>query len=364
MEEFVTIIYANRNRDLKRIKTSLESLKNQTESNFRVVFVDFGSEETLVNALKQLCNSYEFVNPYFLPTSQLLWNKSKALNYGVKKATSPYIFIADVDLIFKPGATELLKELADPKKFFLFKLGYLDISESKKLSGSYKFEDLKPSSFGDVNGMILAPKNAFYEVNGLDEFFHFYGSEDEDLFARMENSGYKREVNEAPIFYHNWHQSFAGSEDRIITGNPRIKNIMRINQRHFLRNRDMGITKPSRQTEMGEFIGKEESDLLQKPTKTVKISNILSQVEHFLREELPSYTGEIIKVEFVEDPYFHTLKHKLKKLLGIQTQPYCSLKEVNDMVLKEILFNYRDANYYFEISKDLKVITFILDQKN
>ena len=111
---------------------------------------------------------------------------------------------------------------------------------------------------------------------------------------------------------------------------------------------------------MGKVIGKEESDLLQKPTKMVKIYNILSHVEHFLGEELPSYTGEIIKVEFVEDPYFHTLKYKAKKLLGKQTQPYCSLKEVNDLVLKEILFRYRDANYSFEISEDLKTITFCI----
>ncbi len=363
MKEFVTIVYANRNRDIKRIKASFDSLKNQTKANFSVVFVDYGSEKPSVDNLKQLCNSYEFVTPYLLPVSQLLWNKSKALNYGILQSQSPYIFIADVDLIFHPEATQLFNKLAVEDKFFLFNLGYLDKSESQKLTKSYNFEDLNPARVGEVNGMILAPKEAFLVVNGLDDFFHFYGSEDEDLFARMENASYKSEGNAAAYFYHNWHQSFAGLEDKIITGNPRIKNIMRINQRHFLRNRDMGITKPIRHPEMGKVIGQEQSDLLKKPTKTVKIYNILAHVEHFLREELPSYTGEIIKVKFVEDPYFYTLKYKVKKLLGKQTQPYCSLKEVNDMVLKEILFRYRDANYSFEISEDLKVITFILDQK-
>lgn len=137
---------------------------------------------------------------------------------------------------------------------------------------------------------------------------------------------------------------------------------MRINQRHFLRNRDLGIIQPRRQPEMGIVIEKGQKDLLTRPTKTVTIFNILSHVEHFLREELPSNIGEIVKVEFMEDPYYHTLKHKAKKLLGKQTQPYCSLKEVNDMVLKEILYRYRDSNYYFKISEDLKKITFILAQ--
>ena len=358
MDSMISIIYANRNRDLNRIKVTLDSLRSQNFKNFEVLFVDYGSDPDLVEQLSSLLKKYQFVRFYSLKVSQLLWNKSKALNYGIKKANSPYIFIADVDLIFKPDTTELLKELADPKKFFLFNLGYLDRAESRKLTQSYNLGDLRPSRFGDVNGMILASKEAFLEVNGLDEFFHFYGSEDEDLFARMEKVGFKREANNKAFFYHNWHQSFAGSEDEIITGNPRVKNIMRINQRHFLRNREKGIIKPKGQTEMGKVIEKGESELLQKPTKTIKIYNILSHVEHFLGEELPSYTGEIIKAEFVEDPYFHTLKYKLKKLLGKQTQPYCSLKEVNDMILKKILFSYRDANYSFKAADDLKSIEF------
>lgn len=360
--EVLTIIYANRNRELPRIKATFDSLKFQSNNNFRVVFVDYGSDEFLVNDLKKLCKTYEFVTAFFLPVSQLLWNKSKALNYGILETQTPYIFIADVDLIFHPEVIKVFMDLVAENKFYLFNLGYLDKTESLKLTKNYNFEDLEPARIGKVNGMILAPKNAFFKVNGFDEFFHFYGSEDEDLFTRMENAGIKRKTNKDAYFYHNWHQSFAGTEDKIITNNPRLKNIMRINQRHFLRNRDLGIIQPRRQPEMGIVIEKGQKDLLMRPTKTITIFNILSHVEHFLREELPSNTGEIVKVEFMEDPYYHTLKHKAKKLLGKQTQPYCSLKEVNDMVLKEILYRYRDSNYYFKISEDLKKITFILAQ--
>jgi glycosyltransferase involved in cell wall biosynthesis len=360
MKEFVTIVYANRNRDLERIKASFDSLKNQTKINFRVVFVDYGSEETLVKKLKLLCSNYEFVTPYFLEVPQLLWNKSKALNYGISKTQSPYIFIADVDLVFHPETLSLLNKLAVEDKFFLFNLGYLDKEESMKLTKVNNFEELKIANIGNVNGMILVPTKALLEVNGLDEFFHFYGSEDEDLFARLERAGYKRENNESPYYFHNWHKIFADSEDNTITRNPRIKNIMRINQRHFLRNRDLGIARPRRQSRLGKVIGKEQSDLLKNPTKTVRVYNILAHLVHFFGEELPSYSGEIVKVEFAEDPYFHTLKYKIKNFLGIESQPYCSLKEVNDMVLKEIVFNYRDANYSFEISGDLKSIIFCI----
>lgn len=354
----VSIIYSNRNRDVKRIKASLESLQRQSVADFEVIFVDYGSDLTLTGEYKELLSVFSFVKFFPLEVSQLLWNKSRALNFGIKRATFPYIFIADVDLIFHPASVDLFHKLANPEKFFLFKLGYLGQKESKKLNRDYRFEELKPERFGQVNGMILADKEALVGINGLDEFFHFYGAEDEDLFARLENAGYKRILADPEYFYHNWHRSFSGSQEKLLTGNPRVKNIMRINQRHFLRNRERCIQQPLRQKGMGELISPAESDLLKKPSVTFRIPNILAHVEHFLREELPSHTGSVVEVEFLEDSYYRSLKHKLKRFIGKQTQPYCSLKEVNDRLLKEILFLYREHNYSLKIAEDLKSIRF------
>ena len=64
---------------------------------------------------------------------------------------------------------------------------------------------------------------------------------------------------------------------------------------------------------------------------------------------------------FVEDTYYNSVKYKIKQLLGKQTQPYFSMKEINDLVLKSILFRYRDYNYSYAISKDFKQIRFIID---
>lgn len=362
MEKHFSIIYANRNRSPERIAGSFNSLKKQSANNFEVVFVDFGSDPELVKEYRKVAASFDFVRFHNLDVSQLLWNKSKALNFGILKATSPYIFIADVDLIFHPESLSLFNKLAAPGKFYLFKLGYLNEKESLKLSSEYEFEDLKSIRSGAVNGMVLAEKKAFLKVGGLDEFFHFYGAEDEDLFARFENAGYSKEEIDSEYFYHNWHKSFSGSEDILITKNPRVKNIMRINQRHFQRNRERGVIKPYQQNNMGVTVSPEESSILNKPSQVFEIKNILSHVEHFLREELPLYKGESVEVRFVEDPYFSTYKHKIKKSLGMQTQVYISLKEVNDIVLKEILFRYRDSNYSFHVNDDFKSVTFRICQ--
>lgn len=358
MKEKISIIYANRNKDIQRIKSTLHSLEGQETQNFEVVFVDYGSDPELVHNLEELVSGYDFVRFFSLEVPQLLWNKSKALNYGIKKAIGSYLFIADVDLIFHPGTTRFFEKKLDSEYFFLFELGYLTKTESHKLTEGYNFENLSATRFGRVNGMILAPKGAFEKVNGLDEFFHFYGAEDEDLFARLENAGYLRKEVSEPLFLHNWHQSFSGSEGKILTENPRVKNIMRINQCHFMENREKAIIRPLRQEKMGSIISKEEGELLKKPTRRFKILNILAHVEHFLHEELVGLKGEIVEAEFKEDPYYHSLKHSLKKIFGKQTQPYCSLKEVNDILLKRIVFNYRNSNYSLTIADDKKSIIF------
>jgi len=354
----ITVIYANRNRDLKRIKASLDTLKRQSAQNFEVVFVDYGSEEPLVHNLKQLCNSYEFVTPYVLPVSQLLWNKSKALNYGISKSKSPYIFIADVDHIFHPDALLKMTEYSNPDSFTLFKMGYLDKDESKLLNESFKFTDLKVARSGEVNGMVLASTEAFKKINGFDEFFHFYGSEDIDLFARLKHAGYKENYVKEKFIYHNWHSSFANAEDDKLTVKPRMKNIMRINQQHHKFNLENLVIKPIQQGEMGYLIEEKDSNKLLKPTKQFAIPNILAEVEHFLNFELPNLSNEIVHVVFFEDPYYSSLKHKAKKILGKQSQPYCSLKEINDKILMQIVYNYRHSNYSYIVGKDLLSINF------
>lgn len=354
----ISIIYAHRNRDLKRIRVSFDSLQNQHQENFEVIFVDYGSHQALVNEIEQIGKEYSFVKIFHLPVPQVLWNKSKALNFGIKKAKGEFIFIADIDLIFHPETSLLWQRLQDPRQYFLFPLGYLGEKESQQLSGKYLFKDLKPSRFGEVNGMILTSRKSLFEVNGYDEFYHFYGAEDVDVLARLENAGYYRVKQNEKFFYHIWHPGFIASDDDSLTLKPRLKNIMRINHRHFERNRDLGITKPLQQEGMGNYISSEESGLLKVPDLHFVIPNILSHVEHFLNFELFSYKGKIVQVLFFEDDYYSTIKYRLRRVLGKQTQPYISMKQVNDMILKEILFNYRDYNYSFEIKEDHKSIDF------
>ncbi|MCR9183580.1 MAG: glycosyltransferase, partial [Flavobacteriaceae bacterium] len=181
----ITILYAFRNRDTHRVKLSLQSLQKQTVQGFEVVFVDYGSDNEFSTPVKKMVERFDFASYHYISHPGLLWNKSKALNYGIRQAKCDSILINDVDVILHPKAMELFQSVSAPKRFSLFKIGYLPQSISLNEVATKPYEELTPTHTGDTFGIGLFPKAALEAVHGLDEFFHFYGSEDEDLIARL-----------------------------------------------------------------------------------------------------------------------------------------------------------------------------------
>ncbi|MGY5850400.1 glycosyltransferase family 2 protein [Salegentibacter sp. F14] len=361
MDKSLSIIYAFRDRDVERVKLSMESLRNQKSQNFEVIFVDYGSDSETSNKVQKALESFEFCNYSYLHTSQRLWNKSRALNYGIKRAKNPYIFIADVDLIFSPVATKFLENNISKDSFKIFKLAYLDEQASVDIDRNKNFKDLKATRTGEINGMILARKEAFYEISGYDEFYHFYGSEDVDLYARLKNAGFIEKRTEQIHFYHNWHPSYQNSEQGKLTIIPRLKNAMRINEQHYLNSLKNKVIEPNSQVFWGEAFEKSNADKLKSPDVKIELENIEAAVEHFIFEGIKFYKNKIVEVKIYEADYYTGLKYKIKKRLGKQSQTYISLKKVNDIILKRIIFEFRNHNYSYKITADLKNIVFKIE---
>lgn len=357
----ISIVFAYRNRDIDRIRISMNSLSVQSNKDFEVIFVDYGSEPETSETLLDLFNNYRFIQYHYLNVKHQLWNKSRALNFGIKKASGSHIFIADVDLVFHPGVVEKFLSLSTPGEFYLFKMGYLNPTESSKLSKNFSFDELKPQRYGEVNGMILAPKENFFRINGFDEFFHFYGSEDIDLYSRLKNGGFSSNFVQDVYFYHNWHISYEISDDKELSINPKLSNAIRINEQHYLYQAKEKRIQPFNQSTWGEVFSDEQIKILEKPTRYYELKNILAQVEHFFYEELSNIKNEVIDVKVMVDPYYNSPKYKLKKALKKKTLSYCPIKEVNDLILKQIIFVYRKSNYSYEISKDLKSLRFKIE---
>lgn len=364
MQIYITILYAFRNRDAQRVQLSLQSLQQQSVQDFEVVFVDYGSETVYTQAVEPVVTAFDFASYHYVGHPGLLWNKSKALNYGVKQAAGEYIFIADVDILFHSETLQLFQQIANPKKAYLFHLSYLSKKVTKSLETTSQFYDLPVKHTGVVNGMVLTSKKSLFDINGVDDFFHFYGSEDVDLFQRLEFSGQQLIQRDENYFLHQWHTIYNSYDDSKLSIIPRLFNIKRINQQHYLSNKEQNVSIAHQQQKWGHCFTPEDKEQLAHPEINLRLPNIEAVVIHFLREELKNYSGKVVSIVFYEDRYYTSLKYKIKTLLGKQSQPYMSMKAVNDEALKTIVFDYRNHNYEYRVAEDLKEIHFILDLKS
>lgn len=356
----ISIIYAYRNRDLARVKASLDSLALQTNTNFEVRFVDYGSELNIANEMKELVLSYSFAQYFYVNTAKMLWNKSKALNFGIKMASNEYIFIADVDIIFSPDTVNFLIKNAKPTFVHLFRLNYLSKEESQKLYQSFAINDLKVKHSGNVNGLVLASKSAFYKVHGFDEFFHFYGSEDVDLYERFKNAGFEIIQHEETLFYHNWHPIYNSYDDSKMSLTPRIFNIKRINQQHYFFHQKNKSIVPNKQNQWGETLDENVISKLHNPDLVFTLNNVHAEIIHFFEVDLCTFQNKVVKIEINKVSFEFLWKNRLKKWMGKSYIPVLSMKESNDIILSKIVYQYRHHYYSYVIDPSFKKLTFII----
>lgn len=362
MKPSITILYAYRNRDARRVKLSLLSLQQQTTQGFEVVFVDYGSEAAYAQAVEEVVNTFDFTSYHYVGHPGLLWNKSKALNYGIRRAKGDYVFIADVDVLFHPETMHLFQNIAHQKTAYLFHLSYLSQKVTELLDTETNFFELPMKHTGAVNGMVLTSKKSLFDIHGVDEFFHFYGSEDVDLFQRLEFAGQQLVQRPELYFLHQWHTIYNSYDDSKLSITPRLFNIKRINQQHFFYHKAATIVKPNLSEAWGQVVKSSDLEQLQHPDEVYQISNHHAKVIHFLKVVLPAFKNGVLKLEVRDDDYRYSFKYKLKKFLKKESQPYSSIKDVNDLILSEIIYNYRDHNYQYVVHKDLKGVTFSIQK--
>jgi glycosyltransferase involved in cell wall biosynthesis len=360
----ITILFAYRNRDINRIQKSLDSLSFQTNKNFKVIFVDYGSSPLIANEVASLTNFYPFVQYYYLDTLYQPWNKSKALNYAIKKTDSDFCFIADIDMIFHPEFIELLMLKRHYDTVTFFKVGFISQEESLK---TLSFEDYKIKFYSneEATGMSLLPTKNLKYIHGYDEFFHFWGAEDTDLHNRLRNSGFAiNYYDEKILMLHQWHPNYRQRETKALNRELQIKEIVEINHRHLVNNLERNISKVNSNS-WGEVISKNDFDyLINLPV--AQIFNEVSVIDHFLFVELFRLISKekiSISISILEHPNCNLVKNKIKKRIGKKVPRYYSLKEINDKLLLHIISFYHHLPYIYEVSPDLKSIYFAIQNK-
>jgi len=351
----LSIIYPYRNRDLERLKHSLDSLKKQSVSDFEVFFVNYGSQGEKAQALTKLFRDYEFVSYRYCSTQFQPWNKSRALNSVIKNLETGFCFVADVDMIFHPQFIEKALKLQSKNKTVYFQVGFLGPEETVKEKDFFSYKNYRRSN-DEATGLSMFPVNILKELRGFDEFYHFWGAEDTDMHVRIKNAGYEVEFyDEEVLMLHQWHPSYRSSESGELTKELQLSGIVQLNHHHLKHALEYKTTIVNREN-WGDCITGEKLIELEKAPVNFVLDNEQRKIDHFLYVIMPESKNEIIKITIQKNPFQNSLKFRTKKLLSKKVPEYYSLKEINDKILLHLISFYRNKAYTYKITEDLKSI--------
>ena len=349
----ISYIYPFRNRDLKRIKRSLDSLVLQDDTDFEVIFVDTGSNFDLATQVKALVTSYTFVRYIYTYTEGTPWNKSNALNIGIKQATTPYIITADIDMIFHSRFNNLAKSLAQPKQATFFKVAYLSENET------YTTPHFKPESYSNHRGtgICLYPKTEAETLRGFDEFYHCWGGEDEDFVTRLELNGCKVSFHEElDLIFHQYHTPYKAQDDQVLTQDLKYQFVRYYNdakRKHTLKTQQTVVNTS------GDWGGR-VSEATYKALRNIPITRTLTsfrpEIDFFLNYELAALPSGNYGFKFTplaEPSRKISLKYILYRIVRLKFKDEkirrnYTLKAMNDCILKTII--YRDIPYHYQVN--------------
>lgn len=204
MKPLLSVIYPYRNRDAERVERSLSSLYRMESSHrFEIILVDYGSDVHMQEKIKSLLVKFPSVTYVFNHTSGMPWSRSHALNSGIRLASSDYIFTADVDMIFDTAFSAAVQQLMLTEDAVFFSVGYLpDKFDYSKTINEKDYQ--KSESY--ALGLALIKKKSLEQIGGYDEFYCFWGMEDNDIHHRLNKAGNKCSYFESGVLlYHQWH---------------------------------------------------------------------------------------------------------------------------------------------------------------
>lgn len=234
----LTVLVPTRDRGGARLANLLASLEGQSaRREMRVMVIDYGSRE---DEAREIAGLAAAAGADLVRVEADEWNRSAALNAGLRRVMTKFVLVADADLVFEPGYVEktlgLLKR--DPRRIVVSAMRDLPDMAPEAVSAA---------SFAELSGQARRRYNAKYHpsivavhrlalaaVGGYDEGYRGWGMEDVDLFTRLRNIGLDPvDAGQETGYLHQWHPKHLGLAQANVT------DIFDANKRRFDRKRSV-----------------------------------------------------------------------------------------------------------------------------
>ncbi len=354
----LTIVIPNRNRNLATVKRTLSSIAVQLGKEVKVVVVDYGSELTYQEELQGYINTLEGVALLCCPTQGQLWQKTRAINIALKQCDTPYFMVADMDMLFHPDFVTKIQQYMHPDAITYFKVGILTEEESL-LEKPFSAYLVKFYTNEEATGMTLFPTAILKEINGFDEFYHGWGSEDTDVHVRLRNKGIPVHFNqEEVLLLHQWHPKFYRSKESTA---PYHTTLERVNSEYIKLSRKHKKIKANQGKEWGLLPDKAQYLGLKIPENSIHCHCTLDAVTALCFQLSEGIWNGVQQFVIQPHPDEKAIKTSVKKILKKKTPLFISLEEANSKLLEAIIAKHRNTPYTYSFDRNKETISCTLN---
>lgn len=348
-----TLIFTYRNRDIALVKNCLESLRCQSSQAFKVVLVNYGSNTELTQGIQELVAQYDFIAVIHCKTDGELWCKSRAINIALKQCDTDTVFVGDVDMIFHPDFIERLGHFKKEHVATYFQVGFLSQTESAQQK-PFEAYTINFTSNKDATGMTLFNTQDLLEINGYDEYYKGWGSEDTDVHIRLRHAG--KTVNfydDAVLMLHQWHPKHYRTQASL---EPFHSQLEVINAAYLKFTEQTHKIKANVMNDFGRYKAS-DYEALNQPDTEFKITNQTRQIKGWINSMLMGPQARVLKLIVTQDPDYRSIKQGLKKLLRKKTMAYLSMQAINDLLLETVAIQQNVQAYHYQFDQARQIIT-------